>query len=172
MLDVARRKTAADRVRWIHGTAPALPSLQVDLATMTGNVAQVFLADREWTETLEAAQRSLRPGGELVFETRRPERQAWLEWNRDESFTRVEVDAVGVVESWYDVLDVSLPYVTFRGTVVFHADGTELTSVSTLRFGDRAEVLDSLETTQFHVNDVRQAPDRPDQEYVFLATRQ
>jgi ubiquinone/menaquinone biosynthesis C-methylase UbiE len=172
MLDVARRKSAADRVRWIHGTAPSLPSMQVDLATMTGNVAQVFLTDREWTETLEAVHRSLRSGGDLVFETRRPERHAWREWNREESFNRVEIDGVGVVDSWYDVLDVSLPYVTFRATVVFHADGTELMSDSTLRFRDLDEVLDSLEQSQFDVSEVREALDRPGKEYVFLATQQ
>jgi ubiquinone/menaquinone biosynthesis C-methylase UbiE len=40
-LNVARRKAGADRVRWMHGSAPDLPSLGVDLALMTGNVAQV-----------------------------------------------------------------------------------------------------------------------------------
>jgi SAM-dependent methyltransferase len=45
-LDVARRKPGADRVRWLHGDATNLPALQVDLATMTGNVAQVFMTLR------------------------------------------------------------------------------------------------------------------------------
>ena len=40
-LDVARRKPGAGRVRWLHADATALPPLRVDLATMTGNVAQV-----------------------------------------------------------------------------------------------------------------------------------
>ncbi|MEJ7707650.1 MAG: class I SAM-dependent methyltransferase [Nocardioidaceae bacterium] len=35
-LDVARAKPGAERVRWIHGDATALPPMQVDLATMTG----------------------------------------------------------------------------------------------------------------------------------------
>jgi 2-polyprenyl-3-methyl-5-hydroxy-6-metoxy-1,4-benzoquinol methylase len=38
-LDIARAKPFADRVRWIHGFADALPPLTVDLVTMTGNVA-------------------------------------------------------------------------------------------------------------------------------------
>jgi ubiquinone/menaquinone biosynthesis C-methylase UbiE len=41
-LDVARAKLHVDRVRWLHGEAATLPPLHVDLATMTGNVAQVF----------------------------------------------------------------------------------------------------------------------------------
>jgi hypothetical protein len=35
---------------------------------------QVFLTDREWTETPKRST-DLRRGGDLVFETRRPERQ-------------------------------------------------------------------------------------------------
>ena len=82
MLEVARAKPGAERVRWIHGAATDLPPLQVDLATMTGNVAQVFLEDEAWDRTLAAARAVLGPGGALVFETRRPERRAWEEWNR------------------------------------------------------------------------------------------
>ena len=42
-LEVARAKLGADRVRWIHGDATSLPRLQVDLATMTANVAQAIV---------------------------------------------------------------------------------------------------------------------------------
>jgi SAM-dependent methyltransferase len=41
-LDVARSKPDAHRVRGLHSDATALPPLRADLATMTGNVAQVF----------------------------------------------------------------------------------------------------------------------------------
>jgi len=70
-LDVARRKRGADGVRWLHTDATALPPLQVDLVTMTGNVAQVFITDEEWAATLEAVGQALRPGGRLVFIARR-----------------------------------------------------------------------------------------------------
>jgi ubiquinone/menaquinone biosynthesis C-methylase UbiE len=172
MLAVARRKEGADQVRWVQGVAADLPQLPVDLAVMTGNVAQVFLEDSEWAETLAAVHRLLRPGGHFVFESRRPERQAWLEWNHEESFTRVAIDGVGGVEIWYDVLDVSLPFVTFRSTIVFEADGTELTSESTLRFRSSHELVDSLSAAGFGVADVRDAPDRPGKEYVFIAVRE
>ena len=71
-LQVARRKPGADRVRWVHGDVRRLPALQVDLVTMTGNVAQVFVTDADWMTTLQAARRALQPGGALVFETRDP----------------------------------------------------------------------------------------------------
>src|SRR5258708_5673914 len=71
-LHVARHKAHADRVRWLVGDATTLPTLAVDLATMTGNVAQVFLDDEEWAATLCAAWRAVAPAGRLVFETRDP----------------------------------------------------------------------------------------------------
>jgi hypothetical protein len=154
----------------VHGVAADVLEVQADLATMTGNVAQVFLDDDEWAKTLAASFRALRPGGWLVFETRRPERQAWLEWNREDSFSSVEIAGVGVVQSWHDVLDVSLPFVTFRGTIVFVDDGATLTSDSTLRFRSQDEIEASLEAAGFRVRDVREAPDRPGKEFVFLAT--
>jgi SAM-dependent methyltransferase len=111
-LAVARSKPGADRVRWIHGEVAALPRLQVDLATMTANVAQVFLTEEAWAETLHAAHAALRPGGWLVFETRDPERQEWLEWTPKRS--RTEIAGVGVVESWGEVTKVNDPFVSFR----------------------------------------------------------
>src|ERR671932_96524 len=45
-LDVARAKPGAERVRWLHGDATALPPLDVDVATMTGNVAQAIVDQR------------------------------------------------------------------------------------------------------------------------------
>lgn len=60
-LDVSRKRPGGDRVAWVHGELAALPALQVDLATMTGNVAQVFLTDGEWSTTLKGCHRALRP---------------------------------------------------------------------------------------------------------------
>lgn len=60
---------------------------------------------------------------------------------------------------------------TFRGTIVFHADGTTLVSQSTLRFRSYDEIAVSLAATGFRVDEVREAPDRLGKEYVFLATR-
>jgi SAM-dependent methyltransferase len=90
-LAVAQTKPGAERVRWLHGYATDLPPLQVDLATMTGNVAQVFVTDAEWASTLEATSAALRPGGRLVFETRDPAAKAWLEWHREPSYQRAVI---------------------------------------------------------------------------------
>jgi len=118
MLDVARAKPGADRVRWLHTTAAQLPPLQVDLAVMTGNVMQAIVDPADWDATLTGAYDALRPGGRLVFETRDPARRQWEEWNRSGSWSAVELPGVGVVESWFDLIEVRGPLVTFRGTCV------------------------------------------------------
>jgi SAM-dependent methyltransferase len=168
-LDVARAKPGADTVRWLRGDASTLPPMQVDLAVMTGNVAQVFLTDDDWTSTLRGAYAALRPGGRLVFETRDPAKKAWLEWNRQDSQARTDIPGVGDVETWVEVTDVSGDLVSFRSTFTFLRDGAVFTSDSTLRFRSRVEVEDSLAAAGFVVVDVRDAPDRPGREMVFIA---
>jgi SAM-dependent methyltransferase len=170
-LAVARRKPGAERVRWLAGDATTLPPLAVDLATMTANVAQVFLTDEDWAATLRGIRAALKPGGHLVFETRDPAREAWREWTRERTYVSIDVPGAGVVESWVEVTDVSAPFVTFRGTYVFESDGAVLTSDSTLRFRSRDEVTASLAATGYEVEDVRDAPDRPGRELVFVARR-
>ena len=170
-LEVARGKPHAERVRWVHGDATSLPPLQVDLVTMTANVAQVFLDDGAWAATLDAARAALRPGGRLVFESRRPERRAWLEWDRERSLRRAVVPGAGAVETWAEVTDVRADLVSFRRTFAFEADGAVLTSDSTLRFRSRDELARSLVEAGFSVEAVRDAPDRPGAELVCVAGR-
>jgi SAM-dependent methyltransferase len=171
MLAVAATKPGANRVRWVRGDATDLPALQVDLATMTGNVAQVFVTDVDWASTLRAAYAALRPGGRLAFETRDPASKAWREWTRERSYKRIVVPDLGGVRSWSEVLDVSGDLVSFRGTMVFESDGAVLISDSTLRFRHWDEVTASLAAAGYVVDEVREAPDRPGREMVFIARR-
>lgn len=170
-LDVARRKPGADRVRWLLGDASTLPELRVDLATMTGNVAQVFLTDADWDATLRGTSAALRPGGHFVFETRDPARRAWLEWTRELSYTRTEISGVGPVQSWHELMDVTGDLVSFRSMTVFESDGAVLRSDSTLRFRGAEEINESLQAAGFVVDGIRDAPDRPGREFVFLTHR-
>lgn len=170
-LDVARSKPGAEAVQWIDGDATTLPPMQVDLATMTANVAQVFTTDSEWEDTLAGIHAALAPGGHLVFETRIPEVRAWERWNQADSFDAVQVPGVGRVETWNELLDVRDDLVTFRGVTHLVDEGVHIPSVSTLRFRPRAEIESSLARCGFEVEQVRDAPDRPGREWVFIARR-
>jgi SAM-dependent methyltransferase len=168
-VDVARRKPGADGVRWIVGDASALPELEVDLATMTAHVAQAIVQPGDWKCTLAGVREALRPGGHLVFETRDPAFRGWEEWTREQTHQLVELEGVGEVEQWTDLTEVALPLVRFRTTFVFRATGDVLTSDSTLRFREREEVETDLRACGYVLREVRDAPDRPGRELVFVA---
>jgi SAM-dependent methyltransferase len=170
-LDIARAKPGAEVVRWILGDAASLPPMQVDLAVMTGNVAQVFLTDDEWAENLGAIADALRPDGHLVFETRIPSRQAWLDWTPSATRATVSLPDGEVVETWCEVTSVVGELVSFRWTNVFGSDGATIVSDSTLRSRERDQVERSLPDAGFEVSEVRDATDRPGNELVFIARR-
>jgi SAM-dependent methyltransferase len=170
-LNVAQAKPGAERVTWIHGDATRLPPLQVELATMTGNVAQAITSRSAWLGTLTGVYAALRPGGRLVFETRDPNRRAWEQWNRGASLSTIFIDGVGQVQHWVDVTEVCGQLVSFRWTWVFDSDGAVMTSDSTLRFRSRDEIEADLVACGYSVDEVRDAPDRPGVEFVFVARR-
>lgn len=168
-IEVARAKQYADRVTWVEGDATALAGRvrDADLAVMTGNVAQVFVDDADWWQTLNAIRSALRADGWFVFEARRPEVRAWERWTTS-PVDVVLPDGRHGTDSM-TVTDVSLPLVTFESTLEIADEA--LKSVSTLRFRERAEIEDGLRRHGFDVVEVRDAPDRPGKEWVFFARR-
>jgi SAM-dependent methyltransferase len=165
-LDVARAKPNAELVTWVHGDATALVDVvtAADLAVMTGNVAQVFVSDEDWYATLRAIRTCLRPGGWFVFETRRTEVRDWDTWDMAPSQVRLPDGRSAVVSR--TVTEVALPLVTFEGSIVIREE--IMRSTSTLRFRDCNELEHDLDRCGFDVVDVRDAPDRPGKEMVFL----
>jgi len=169
-LEVARSKPMSDAVTWIHGDVRDLAPGSADLVVMTGNVAQVFLTDEDWRAMLFGARRALKRRGHLVFESRRPEDRAWERWALEREPTVRDVPGLGLVEQRRELTAVDPPRVSFRFTYRF-ADGTVVASDSTLRFRSRSEIEDSLAAAGFETLDVRDAPDRPGCEHVFVAAR-
>lgn len=168
-LDVARAKAGAELVTWVVGDATRLRDrgLEADLVVMTGNVAQAIVSDADWSATLEAIREVLRPGGWLVFETRRPEVRAWETWDSQRTEMVLPDGRTALVSRTVTVVD--LPLVTFeRSTTI---DGVTLHSASTLRFRERVEAEADLRDHGFSVVDVRDAPDRPGKELVFVTRR-
>ena len=170
-LEVARAKPGSERVTWVEAVAAHLQVTEdVDVVVMTGNVAQVFLEDEEWAAVLRRAAAVLGTGGHLIFETRDPGRRAWETWTPEQTGQRIEDVVEGVVEAWQQVTDVNTPFVTFDNHFRF-ADGTQACSTSTLRFRNRDEIEQSIEDAWLDLVDVREAPDRPGRELVFVARK-
>lgn len=158
-LDLARCKPGAKQVTWIHGDATSASESSVDLALMTGNVAQVFVTDTDWGQTLDVIQRAVRSGGWLVFESRDPAQRAWERWTKDHTHREITAPGIGTVTTWTELIDIAEPLVSFRHVFRFQRDGTELVSDSTLRFRTRDEIVESLEASGFHLRSIRDAPD-------------
>lgn len=173
-VDVARGKPGADRVEWVVGTAPDVagdPARhgRFDLATMTANVAQVFLEDEDWLATLRAVRTCLRPGATLAFETRVPEARAWEGWTKERSHQVVDVEGEGPVEDWVQVTAVDGELVTFESPTIFHADGERVDSTSTLRFRTEAGVRASLAEAGYTDVEVGPLPYAPGRGWLVLA---
>jgi SAM-dependent methyltransferase len=153
MIDVARHRPDADRVRWIVGDALALGTPDADLAIMTGHVAQFFLTDVSWRSTLGALHAALRPGGRLAFESRNPEAREWEGWTPEARWSAIDPTA-GRVETWVEVDDVQDGIVSCTNHYVFAATGEELLSPIKLRFRTEKELTRSLADAGFVVERV------------------
>jgi ubiquinone/menaquinone biosynthesis C-methylase UbiE len=155
MLAVARTKAGAEKVAWIEGTAASVPTLAFDLALMTSHVAQVFVEDTDWSDTLRHLARALVPGGRLVFDSRDPAAQAW--------------------EDWRGVTSVDERTVSFTSANVL-PDGSVLAVDSILRFRAEPELRHSLEAGGFSVEAVyggwrREAVGEGDGELIVVARK-
>ena len=175
MLAYARRQPGAERVQWVEGDSKALGTPQADLLIMTSHVAQVFLDDAEWDDTLQDIYNALRPGGTVAFESRNPEAQSWEAWNREDSFFRYE-SPHGLMETWVEVVGVENGRVHFQGHNIFTATGEKLVVDSELRFRTLAEVTTSLHNAGFTIERVYGNWDRTpflntSREMIFIARR-
>lgn len=170
MFTVAQQNHRLPGLVWHNACAHALPAdLRVDMALMTGNVAQVFVDDADWARTLKAIRHRIKPGGLFVFETRDPAQRAWESWTRKLRTVVRTHPTHGTIEYSVDVTEVALPLVTFMAEYRFVDQGVTLHSRSTLRFRSSEELDASLTLAGFEVLEVRDALDRPLLEWVYIA---
>jgi SAM-dependent methyltransferase len=151
MLRIARKRRDGERVEWVEGDARALVVLPpADLLLMTDHVAQVFLDDATFLDTLKAARYALRNGGELAFESRNPAARAWESWTPAQSRRRIEADGIGEIEVWQDDVSASPESgIRFNTYYRFLASGEQLTSASELRFRSQDEIAAQLKRAGF-----------------------
>lgn len=147
-LDAARAKPGAECITWIEGTSSGLPDDAFDVAVMTSHVAQLFVGDREWTDTLADLRRALVAGGTLAFDARDPRARAWEQWNPIDSRRLVTLAAGRSVTTWTEVTAVENGHVSFTHHYRF-PEGDELDSTAAMRFRTEDEIRASLHDAGF-----------------------
>jgi SAM-dependent methyltransferase len=152
MLHRARSKPGAERVEWLAGRSDVLPSSAFDVALMTSHVAQVFVDDEEWLGVLRDLRRGLVDGGTLAFDARDPRARGWEAWTADASRVVVDVEGIGPVETWVDVVAVDGDVATYTWANVL-PDGDVIEGRDSLRFRSEAQLRANLTASGF---DVRQ----------------
>lgn len=150
MLEVARAKDTASRMRWIAGDARDFALGETfDLIIMTGHVFQVFLDDVETLAVLCSARRHLAEGGRLVLESRNSPARAWESWTEEGTRERTDVSGVGPVEVYYQVRQAWEDFVRFDAVFTLLDSGERRISESTLRFPGQGIIAQLLEAAGF-----------------------
>lgn len=169
---LARAQECADakslEIEWRQGTSSLIGTDEADLITMTANVAQVFLSIDDLVEVFDDCARGLRDDGRLVFESRVPAARAWEDWSQRPPRS-LNVEGIGDVTVTTTVGQVEPPFVAFTHLYRFHATNETIGSRSRLRFHTETEITSALEAAGFTVDAVRDPPDRPGREWVFIA---
>ena len=80
MIDRARTREGAQRVEWLWGDVSALPTRDVDLVVMTGNIPSTRVTDEAWDQLLGGVHTALRAGGHLAFGSWNPRARPWEKW--------------------------------------------------------------------------------------------
>jgi SAM-dependent methyltransferase len=153
MVDAARARPGADRVRWVVGGAEAIGTPDADLAIMTGHVAQFFMTDEDWSSALAHLHAALRSGGRLVFESRNPAAREWEQWDATRH-TTVHDPVAGPIDTWTRVDHVRDRVVAYTIGYRFLHTGDEILVPNALRFRSEGELRASLADAGFEIETV------------------
>jgi SAM-dependent methyltransferase len=153
MLRLAAGRPDGDQVRWVLGDSRDLDVRDLDLAVMTGNVAQHILG-ADWPRTLTDLRRALRPGGVLAFESRNPAARDWEKWALAEQDSDTRDTPHGPLREWADVSAGADGLVTATFYNVFEATGDRVVETMTLAFRDQKQLTRQLDAAGFTVEAV------------------
>jgi SAM-dependent methyltransferase len=104
MLDHARRRQGAERVRWVEADARTVRLNETfDLIVMTGHAFQCLLTKGDQQTLCATIAAHLAPGGTFIFDSRNPAAEEWRQWTPDQSRWMLTVPDLGQFEAWNDV---------------------------------------------------------------------
>ncbi len=176
MLKVAKVRVPEGKSTWIEGTIKDIQQTIVDVVVMTGHVAQVFLDDGDWKETLFSAYKALRSGGYLVFESRNPEQRCWTSWNKEKSIRTIEHQKYGEIEMWHQLKEEDGTVISYDTHYKILPSGDEVISHNKLIFRSIEEIESSLKNVGFEIEliygDWNKTPVTQDsKELIFIAKK-
>lgn len=146
MLDYARRRPGAENVTWVEGDSRNIPLRDIDLAIMSGNVAQ-HIPDSDWRRTLTDLRQSMAIGGILSFESRNPEARAWESWSTEEKTSRMTQH--GELVEWTEIATDDDRVVQMTAYNHFVESDDIVTEALELVFRSREEIQSDLEHAGF-----------------------
>ena len=147
----AKHHLPLPEVNWVVGDSKNLNPESYDFVIMTANVAQVFLTEESWMETLRNIYQSLKPDGQLVFDTRNPTQKVWEAWQQDLTPDHATHPETGEhLEIWTDYDGMKDTIFTFYETVkVVNTGETLVHTKMQLKFRTMEEILTSLKEVGF-----------------------
>lgn len=150
-LAVAKSKYGTDSINWIVGDSRNLELSSYDHVLMSGNVAQVFLTYESWDSTIKDVYHSLKPDGQLIFDTRNPERKIWESWEQDTTPDKALLpETQEQVEIWTRYEGLKNSIYTFYETVKTVESNRIVDEVRIdLKFRTYEELVNSLHRTGF-----------------------
>lgn len=147
----AKAHISSTAIDWIVGDSGELNPASYEFVIMTANVAQVFLTEESWMETLRNIYQSLKPDGQLVFDTRNPIQKIWEAWQQDMTLDHATHPETGErLEIWTDYDGMKDTIFTFYETVkVVNTGETLVHTKMQLKFRTMEEILTSLKKVGF-----------------------
>lgn len=154
MLEKAKEKPNADKVRWIEGDYTKLDGLKSDLFLMTSHVAQFLLTDKEWSGVLTNAYSALNTGGHILFDSRRSLKESFAKWPTELSKRKVTDPVLGEIEYWCDLLETTDTLATYELHYHFLLSGEKVISKDTIIFRPKDTIEQSLKDAGFTVKTI------------------
>ena len=166
MSSQAERRAGDVAARRCHH--PAAPARR--LATMTGNVAQVFLTDEAWAAARFGARGGAADPAATSCSRTGTQARGWRSTSAGADVWR-RGQTLGVGRELGRAHRGGLPLVSFRWTYRFSARAKRSCRTPRCASVSEPEVEASLDRAGFRLVEVRDAPDRPGLEHVFVAER-
>lgn len=150
-IEYAKNKEYPGEVSWVVGDSSKLKTNAFEAVVMTANVAQVFLTDESWQQTIADVYRALKPGGHFIFDTRNPIAKVWKQWEKDMTPDFAINPLSGEqLEIWTEYEGFVEDVYTFYETVKNAATGEVLIHEKMqLKFRTQEEIDESLQKTGF-----------------------